>query len=108
MKGIAVADCAANCHATEVCHKFFLASPSDWRLVQYPWLQRYHPNLPVDGEFPFVPPVNWQVAQLHGDQHGLLDRNGNEWRWDLLHRTHWDVQLSDGRHLNVSTEGRLL
>lgn len=108
LKGIAVRDCAENCHSVAVCRRFILIPPASWRVIRYPWLMRYDEDLPVSGQFPFVPPENWQNAMLHGNQHGFLDQEGNEWCWDSLHHNHWDVQLPAGGYHNVNSDGVIL
>jgi hypothetical protein len=107
-KGIGAHDCHAVCDSPHACGKFHVIPSSEWRLIAYPWLQRYSQDLPTSGEFFFVPPVQWTNAQLHGPQHGFLDIDGNEWCWDMLHQNHWDVQLRQGGYRNVSTDGRIL
>lgn len=108
LKGVGAYDGDAACGSHEVCNKFYLIPPSEWRFIKHPWLLRYDPDLPIDGEYPFVPPTLWKSAQLHGNQHGFLDAIGNEWKWDSLHKDHWDVQLPGGGHKNVSRDGRIL
>lgn len=108
LKGIGVHGCASTCHSPLACGKFHLVLSSHWRLIAFPWLQRYNPNLPTSGEFPFVPPEHWTNAQLHGPQNGFLDIRGNEWCWDRFHQDHWDVQLQQGGYHNVSKDGRIL
>jgi hypothetical protein len=108
IKGIGTDGCETLCGSSDVCGKFHLIPPNDWKLIKYPWLVRYDRRLPVEGEYPFSPPDSWISARLHGDSHGLLDANGNEWCWDKLHHNHWDVQLCGGGYLNVSVEGKVL
>lgn len=108
LKGIGAYDGDATCGSCEACDKFHLIPPSEWRFIKHPWLLRYDPDLPIGGEFPFVPPTLWKSGRLHGNQHGLLDAIGNEWKWDSLHKDHWDVQLPGGGHKNVSRDGRIL
>jgi hypothetical protein len=45
-------------------------------------------------------------ALPQGPQNGFKDRHGNEWTWDHLHNNHWDVQLPNGGHLNVTPKER--
>jgi hypothetical protein len=39
--------------------------------------------------------------------YGPIDRENRIWLWDTLHNDHWDVQLPDGGHINVSNEGEI-
>jgi|GEM_PF-5633997 hypothetical protein len=85
---------------------------SDFKVIYllYPWLNRYDPNLPVAGEYPFIPPDNWmKVGTIKkGKQNGYIDKVKNEWVPDKERKNHWDVQLHDGTHVNVSYEGRII
>jgi hypothetical protein len=40
--------------------------------------------------------------------YGPIDRENRIWLWDIQENHHWDVQLADGRHVNVSHEGKIL
>lgn len=88
-----------------------LSSLEDLKKFQVTWLKVYDKNLPVKGEFPFIPPNGWEsLVQKKGTQNGWIDVQGNEWKWDKLHKNHWDVQLvgGNGDYKNVSPDGRIL
>ena len=68
-------------------------------------------RLPIAGEFPFVPPKNWNPAMPlpRGPANGYIDRQGREW---VKGRSitpgepfEWDVQIPPDLHQNVSLRG---
>ncbi|MHA3054496.1 hypothetical protein E0H77_11845 [Acinetobacter sp. ANC 4633] len=83
-----------------------------------PWLRVYPNNikLPTSGEYQFIPPNTWSNSltpiRHHKAPYGFIDHNGHIWKMDLLHKDHWDVQLSSessrGNYLNITPEGRIL
>lgn len=44
---------------------------------------------------------------VSGGRRGPEDREGRVWIWDPGENHHWDVQLPDGTHINVSHTGRI-
>jgi filamentous hemagglutinin len=76
-------------------------------------------GLPTTGRLRFVPRRGYRPTQPlpRGEQHGYIDRFGNEWVWDQV-KGEWDVQLShtgkaqlgwaspSGDHVNVSPRGK--
>lgn len=94
------------------CRWYIIAASSeDWKLVKHPWLLKYHPQLPISGEYPFTPPEGWETEApvRRGSQNGFLDNSGDEWVWCLKHRDHWDVQLArSDNYRRVTPDGNLL
>jgi len=80
------------------------------QLILYPWLAIYDSRLPVGGEWPFIPPKNWERSGkvVRGLQHGYIDASGREWVHDTERCDHWDVQLEDGTHQNVNYNGDMI
>lgn len=77
--------------------------------IEFPWLQVYNELLPVKGDYPFIPPLDWRkLTIIKGTKHGFVDINKNQWCWDKFHQDHWDVQFEDGSHKNVSPCGKIL
>lgn len=88
-----------------------IQSKSDAILAKYPWLRCIDRRLPVEGAMQFIPPRNWKLTEAphRADDYGYLDDFGNSWKWDRLHKDHWDVTLKrDRKHLNVTTLGEIL
>lgn len=83
-----------------------------------PWLRVYPNNiqLPTSGQYKFIPPNTWNNSldplRNHKAPYGFIDHKGHIWKMDLLHKDHWDVQLSSessrGNYLNVTPEGKIL
>jgi len=63
-------------------------------------------DLPRDGENPYEPPKSGRgkPVKIPG-QNAWKDKNGRTWKWDTLHRDHWDVTDKDGKHINVNPDG---
>lgn len=94
-----------------LCNEFHIViQDTDWKHIKYPCLFLYDSKLPVEGEFPFQPQRNWATlaSPPKGQQHGFLDKSGNEWCWDTSHQDHWDVQTGGLTHLNITLDGRIL
>lgn len=91
---------------------FSFDMPSKIMFVVAPWLRIYKKPLPYTGEFSFIPPQGWENMSIlpKGTQHGFIDKTGNEWVWDLLHKNHWDVQHPSprGSYTNICPEGKRL
>jgi filamentous hemagglutinin len=71
-------------------------------------------QLPNRGGFArYVPPDDWNPTERlpRGPQNGYVDNKGNEWVRGPSRTAgqpfEWDVQLPDGRHLNVSLDGKI-
>ncbi len=63
-------------------------------------------RLPIGkGSFPFRPPTKWSGKPVKGG--GFVDKRGHKWTWDKLHQDHWDVQVGEGEHVNVTPEGEV-
>jgi len=79
-------------------------------LVLYPWLGILDSRLPATGDYPFIPVKDWDKCGnvYKGDKNGFVDSAGNQWVHDTERKDHWDVQLDDGSHINVSYEGRVI
>ncbi|WP_318496408.1 polymorphic toxin type 17 domain-containing protein [Photobacterium leiognathi] len=91
-----------------------IEAPSCFDKVEHPWLRIYNQPLPPKGEFPFIPPFNWNhsaipIRRNNFSNYGYLDAHGNEWEWDTLHDDHWDVQHSNrtNDYTNVNVDGSL-
>lgn len=82
----------------------------DYELLLFPWKHLYPHDLPHAGDFPFVPPENWMVCgkAAKGENFGYIDREGNEWMWDKMHKDHWDVQFPSGGYIRITNDGRRL
>ena len=96
------------------CYKHELLNVDNFEreliFVSNPWLRYFDEDLPVSGEYPFVPPKGWdQCGKLiKGEKNGFVDASGNEWVHDTERKDHWDVQLKDGSHVNVSYTGKII
>ena len=112
IKGIAATNtCFHNDTRSNRCENFTLTfDENGWNKIRFPIYHKYPNSLPTEGEHPFVPPENWENMVIQkGPNHGYLDRDGNEWKWDLFHRNHWDVtDPQTNRHINVTPDGRIL
>jgi len=86
-----------------------ISKTEDLIYVLFPWTQFYDAKLPTTGEYPFIPPENWNQTnfQKKGTRHGYLDQEGNEWIWDKFHNDHWDVQTTNS-YIKVSSSGKIL
>ncbi len=81
----------------------------------------------VNGRYYFIPPANcrpelvakpdWRKGHAFelktkdtkkGKKTGPIDWEGRVWAWDMVAKRHWDVQLPDGTHMNISHNGCLL
>jgi len=98
------------CKSKLSCNDFMVVlTPDDLRMVKYPWLRVIDKRLPVNGDHPFIPPVDWSKykAPKRGNNNGYLDNSNQEWIWDKLHKDHWDLQINGGKsHINVLTNGK--
>ena len=86
-------------------------TPEDDEAARSRVLREHH--LPVGGDFPFIPPKNWRAHQpLRKNRQGeYIDLKARRWRkgptrtqteaWE------WDVQLTNGDHLNIDWEGNV-
>ena len=62
-------------------------------------------KLPRSGDVQYYPPKHVKGGELPRDRKGgIVDRNGNSWRWDPK-KSEWDVQHPDGSHTNVNADG---
>jgi len=62
----------------------------------------------ADGDHPYVPPKSGRgkpVTIPNGT--AWKDNKGRTWKWDRLHKDHWDVTDKDGDHINVQSIGQL-
>ena len=70
-------------------------------------------GLPTSGPNRYIPPRPWTSSQPlpRGENQGYADIEGSEWVMPKGKRVgaerHWDVQLRDGKHKNVTKEGRI-
>jgi hypothetical protein len=72
-----------------------------------------HPQdkLPIGvGTYPYEPPSGGPSKEPHG--RGYRDRRGNVWEWrrsnaSTDHCEHWDVQLRNRSHANISPLGEV-
>ncbi|WP_262264679.1 polymorphic toxin type 17 domain-containing protein [Pantoea dispersa] len=86
---------------------------NDLKPAEFPWYKYYPRELPCEGEYPFIPPIDWRKSEQpkKGEGHGFVDINGREWVRDTLHKNHWDVQdvkKGAGRYRNVNDDGNIL
>lgn len=70
-------------------------------------------HLPTHGDYPYVPPKNWQPHQppRKNSKGEYIDSKGRRWHkgptrtegedWE------WDVQLPNGDHLNIDWGGNI-
>jgi hypothetical protein len=85
------------------------ASPSP---APSPWPTAGHGHqLPRSGQYPYVPPKQGHGQPVRVKGGGFKDDKGNTWIWappQIQHGgPHWDVQLKDGGHINVSPTGKI-
>ena len=85
------------------------------KFAKHTWYKIYPDNLPCTGEIPFVPPERWRTSSQprreNAPHSGYIDIESRAWRWDRLHRDHWDVQNPGGgrgNYKNVTPDGRIL
>jgi hypothetical protein len=82
-------------------------SLKDIEIIRYPWKAKYDNNLPSGGDNPFIPPRGWEKMGVvsRGPNGGFIDKLGREWVRDTERRDHWDLQLDNGTHKNISDGG---
>jgi hypothetical protein len=101
------------CKYPENLNRYYLfQAPKHLDKVKYPWLRIYKKPLPPEGDFPFVPPDDWRkcpTPKRTAVSHAYLDQQGNEWKWDQLHKDHWDVQYPHANaYKNITPKGKIL
>jgi hypothetical protein len=68
-------------------------------------------NLPKGGEFPYNPPKQKGAPPyVRTPDGGFRDADGNIWQRDKSGHggPHWDVQLPNGKHVNVDDNGKVI
>lgn len=67
--------------------------------------------LPKSGEMPYTPPKQkGNPPFVRSPQGGFVDKDGNIWTRDKSQHggPHWDVELPNGKHLNVDDDGKII
>ncbi|VBB39882.1 hypothetical protein TRIP_E230065 [uncultured Spirochaetota bacterium] len=86
-----------------------LTPSDDVNMVYYPWKNFFDSRLPHTGEYHFCPPVGWdRFGYIKKVNNGYKDNKGRIWVHDTERKDHWDVQLPDNSHINVSYDGRII
>ena len=63
-------------------------------------------DLPRGGDHPYVPPKSGRGKPVKVPKDtAWKDNKGRTWKWDRLHKDHWDVTDKDGDHINVNPDG---
>jgi len=110
IKGLATeGSCCPQDNHSPLCERFTMVLEiRDWKTVRFPLYKKYPSSLPAEGQYTFRPPDNWNNQQIsRGQNHGYLDKDGNEWVRDKLHQDHWDVQIFGTTYYRrISDDGR--
>jgi hypothetical protein len=67
----------------------------------------------VRGKIRYIPPKNWHPSEPlpRGPRGGFMDKFGNEWTKGASRTKgqpfEWDVQRPDGKHWNISLDGKV-
>lgn len=110
--GVYTTLCCVNNHSVPCRRCLVLSELDDRKWLQlnpdFYFLGFYDIELPISGDFPFIPPRDWHTHKDHLGSRavGFLDHENKLWRWGYAHgNDHWDVTFLDGSHRNILPDG---